>query len=227
MTERNNIAAVLNFDPLAAAEKLTGASYKTDEGTGALGFLMHIEHSRLKNAMLRRNGDTTLNETVERYQSVLDLLGFELVRECAFPVNDRSERDFIYAHRDGLLLHFDTFTLSSPPMVNGAHVWFNWRPAGEIRFPRGCSGGFCQHIEPPTLAGDYDAHEALIFNLGNLRADGHLVNPWVERPFLWLLNYGDTKTDNYNRDAINAARIAELPEWVRQMITPGGANAES
>ena len=59
-----------------------------------------------------------------------------------------------------------------------------------------------------------------MFNLGRLAKHGTFVSPWVERPFLWLLNYMDTKTEGYDYKAINEARIAKLPEHVRTCITP-------
>lgn len=230
MTQRDAVSAVLRFDALAIAEKLTGKSYKADEGTSALGMLLHIEHARSKSALLEAAGDSTFSDSVERYQGILDALGFECVYEAPFaPEPGRDERHFIYAHRDGLLLTLDTFTFANrAPGVNAAKVYFNWRPNGEVHFPRdGASGGFCQNVEPLTFAGDYDAREALVFKLGNLRADGQILARWVEQPFIWLLHHGDTRDKDYDYRAINEARSAMLPDWVREMVTPAvGAQQE-
>jgi hypothetical protein len=44
--KKNKIQKLLDFDSLNEAEKITGKSYKNDDDTTALGFLMHIENSK-------------------------------------------------------------------------------------------------------------------------------------------------------------------------------------
>lgn len=36
---------LLTFDPLDAAEQITGESHQCDEGTSALGFLLALQHN--------------------------------------------------------------------------------------------------------------------------------------------------------------------------------------
>ena len=43
---------------------------------------------------------------------------------------------------------------------------------------------------------------------------------WKERPWLWLLNYMDSKEEGYDYNAINEQRIAALPTGVRVMRGP-------
>ena len=66
--------------------------------------------------------------------------------------------------------------------------------------------------------GYHDSREALLHNLERLEAEGHFIEPWAEQPFLWLLNYQDTKDEGYDYSKINARRIAQLPAHVQEMI---------
>ena len=70
---------LLTFDPLDAAEQITGESYKCDEGTSALGFLLAMQHNQVKNERLMALGDTTLQNDLTRYTDIIKSLGFELV----------------------------------------------------------------------------------------------------------------------------------------------------
>jgi len=65
------------------------------------------------------------------------------------------------------------------------------------------------------MIGGGDCREALKYNIEQLELNGSFVKPWVERPFLWLLHYMDTKVEGYRYEKINAERIAMLPEEVR------------
>ena len=42
---------------------------------------------------------------------------------------------------------------------------------------------------PVVWIGDNDVREGLAFRLEQMRSGGQFVTPWIERPFLWLLNY--------------------------------------
>lgn len=53
-----DIGEILRYDALDTAERLTGKSYKEDEDTMGLGFLMHISHGERKAAALKATDDT-------------------------------------------------------------------------------------------------------------------------------------------------------------------------
>jgi hypothetical protein len=65
-----------------------------------------------------------------------------------------------------------------------------------------------------------DCREAIRYYLGKMRETGTFLPVWENRPFLWLLHYMDTKDEGYDYKAITASRIAQLPEHVRNAITP-------
>jgi hypothetical protein len=79
-------------------------------------------------------------------------------------------------------------------------------------------------------AGNHDGREAIRHNIAKLEEFGSFVNPWQERPHLWLLHYMDTKDENgdsldyrlLNSRTINEERILLLPSHVQRAITPVG-----
>jgi hypothetical protein len=222
----NRTDQLLTFDPLDAAEQVTGHSYKCDEGTGLIGLLLAMRHGEIKNQHLTELDDTTLSNDLDRYTRIITELGFELVLDVPFdapgwnaddPV--RPEHLFIYAHRDGLLLSFDTY---DSVRVNGGKVYYCWKPNPDIdRWNCTSSGGMYKDEDGSTYwAGDHDCREALRHNLQKLRDNGTFLPQWPisNGIFLWLLHYQDTKSKDYDHKAITESRLAMLPDWVRLMI---------
>jgi hypothetical protein len=212
---------ILDFDPLAAAEKLTGKSYKTSEPTMALGFLAHLSHGERKKAALAEQDDTQFSNTVENYTRIIREEGFEKVLDIPFAGRFVEWRDppqesyQIWFHPDGLLLAFDTYRTDH---INGAKFYFNVRfDDPNLRWSLRCSSS-CAKSDISVLVGDFDAREAVRFHIRQLRTAGQLLNPWAEQPFLWLLHHMDTEDKNYDYKTINAERIAMLPEHVRTAI---------
>jgi len=212
---------ILEYDPLGAAERLIGASYKESEATMALGFLGHINHNDRKNAALAKLDDTQFSNTLENYTRIIREEGFEKVLAVPFVgkaysgENPPAESFQVWFHPDGLLLDFDTY---GTDRINSAKFYFNVRlKESAARWHLRCSGG-CAKDDVGVLVGDFDAREALRFHIRQLRAAGQLLNPWIEQPFLWLLHYMDTKDQSYDYKTINAERIAMLPEHVRKAI---------
>lgn len=216
--QTDELTELLHSDGLAMAEKITGKSYKEDEGTQGLGFLFHMDINQRKRELLESRDDTTFSNTLNRYQRIITQYGFREVLHLPFEGNYGPDDFYVYWHDDGLLLSFDTFTWSSDKeqTVNGGKVRYNWRPNEglENRWELTSSG----HFQDSVWSGDHDCREALIFNLEQLRANGEFINPWVDTPWLWMLHYMDTKIEGYDHKAITAERVAMLPDEVRRAI---------
>lgn len=222
----NRTDQLLAFDPLAAAEQVTGQSYKASEETGILGLLLAKRHGEVKNQLLMELDDTTLNNELDRYVRIITELGFELVLDVPFDARGwkdddpvRHEHLYIYAHHDGLLLSFDTY---HSVRVNGGKVYYCWKPNPGINSWNYTSSGSMHKNEDGSIywAGNHDCREALRHNLQKLRDNGTFLPQWPisNRIFLWLLHYQDTKDKDYDHKAITESRIAMLPDWVRLMI---------
>lgn len=231
---KHPISDLLRFDPLSAAEELTGESYKTSKSTEALGFCLMQEHSRIKNAALMERGDTMLSNDTDRYLSIVASIGFEEALTIPFRSHEQDETFRIYARHDGILLAFDTF---GNKRINGGHFYYNWHPGAEAisNRPEGILSSYHLmkrpdgNFTPPITVEDifvgyHDCREALVFNIDRLTQYGSFANPWRERPFLWLLHHGDPKGHDVDYQSINRERIALLPAWVREFIGPEDSN---
>jgi hypothetical protein len=163
---------------------------------------------------------------VSAYRTIIESYGFELVLDTPFRGHHAEERHFVYAHRDGLLLSVDTY---GGERVNGGKVYYTWQTSPDVKDRQNLtsSGGYIDRGVFTLWQGDHDCREAIVHNLENLRAAGSFVSPWPKPPFLWLLHYMDKEPKNYDYEAITAARIALLPEWVREMIGHRDRSEES
>jgi hypothetical protein len=227
---------ILAFDPLQYAEDLTGRSMHDDDTVGLLGMLIAGEHAAAKNHQLQMMDDTVLQNDLDRYTRIITEMGFEQVLDLPFTAPGwypddppRSEHYYIYAHRDGLLLSFDTY---DGVRVNGGKVYYCWVPNDADKYYSYTSSGGFRRFDPETgdtpatrreadyWAGDHDCREALRHNVNKLRAGGTFLPQWPagNKLFLWLLHYQDTKTPGYDYQAIGQERINMLPDWVRTMI---------
>jgi hypothetical protein len=173
--------------------------------------------------MLKSRGDVVSHMPLDEYIAVVEKNGFERVYYEEFDNRDGGKDALMMFFREpGQLLAFDTYC--GQKFVNGGSVYYNWLPNDMENWIRHVSsGGFCDRGDGVLVwSGHHDCREALMFKLGQLEKHGTFVSPWVERAFLWLLHGMDYKVLGYDYKAINAARIAKLPEHVRTRITPGG-----
>ena len=68
---------LLDFDPLAEAEKLTGESYKESDETSKLGLLISMIHNQQKEEILRGLGDTIHYHSLTGYIEIVESVGFK------------------------------------------------------------------------------------------------------------------------------------------------------
>ena len=214
------IDSALSFSSFSTAEDLTGASSRTDKSTAAFGALLNIPTNHAKEKLLKSVDDTTRFNTLDDYLRITQELGFEVVYAKPFKgtLIDTEEMNYVLWRDDGILLHFDTYGGDD---VRKGSFYFNWR-ANTHR----CEGGLvevsgCPSQEDTSIwVGSMDCREALRHKIGKLEKHGQILPQWASRPSLWLLSHGDTKTKDYDHKAITEAIIAELPEKVREAITP-------
>jgi len=236
-----DIIKLLHNDPLANAENMTGKSYKEDEATVNLGFIMSLHDNMVKEKALKAIGDTVFVMDWLAYCEMIETFGFGLMLNEISP--DGNEYLRIYYHeKDGILLFADSFRGNR----NSASAYYNWRPnikpkeewedsnVGEfINFWEHVSSGGFYHPNKNRVAlpndvtdnmwkdvvwsGNHDAREALGFKMRQLRENGTFVPVWKEQPYLWLVGHWEKGTDGYYKE-INQKRIEKLPEWVRNNI---------
>lgn len=220
MESSDLLAKVMEFDPLARAEEISGE--RAEDGTIGFStalFMVHAKSSCMR-SLLSERGDVWDGMPLDEYLRFIESYGFERLLVDSFESRYASEKFFVYAHRDGLLLAFDTFMARQ---VNGGNIYYCWKPTREEGFYHLTSSGRFIAPEYEVWAGYHDAREAVIFNMERLRENGRFITPWPNRPFLWLLHYQESKARDYDRTAINEERISRFPQWARDMV---GANDE-
>lgn len=216
-----SIEALLSFDPLAHAEDVTGASYKSDEATMALGVLLHMDHGKEKADALRLSADSYFNQPLPEFIAFLEGIGFVqiLCDDIQETADERGNKYRIF-WRDGVLVSFDSYWEDS--RVNGGNAYLFYQGQRDAIF-QGSSGMVRGTDDDPVWEVSFDVREGLRFRLDRLSDAGRILSQWPAERFLWLLHYRDTKQEGYDYKAISNARIAHLPEHVRLAITPRAA----
>lgn len=207
---------LLRYDPLTHAETLTGEDYKTDERTSALGLALHLQHSRLKKLELEARDDTHYGTPFWNTLRIYTALGFEPVHAHLFPSSRQyhaSDRFVVLWRPDGVLATLESYGDST----NSTKIYYNWRPNEDVEGWSFMSSG---HWLDGVLVGDHDARQGLRHTLSRLEGNGTFLDTWVERPFLWFLDYSQTRVEDYDYQLINEECIQRLPEHVREAITP-------
>lgn len=218
---------LLRFDPLDAAEKMTGQSYKDDEFTLGVGMAMSMAHTETVRDELFLRNDTHLSGKFDYSVKIIEDLGFTEVYRTEFVGRYSGAEQYRIYWRDGALLTIESFTWSDDeePSANSIKVYYNWRhTSSEDRWHFTASG--CFHRESYDAGdhvwiGDHDGRQGLRHILAQLEQNGELLSEWIERPFLWFLTYADSDVKDYDYKKITEDRIAALPEHVRAAITPG------
>lgn len=209
----DDVTSLLSFDPLAAAENLTGKSYKEDDATSALGLLMHMEHGARKAEALKRGDDTHFGTTFADALRIYDELGFTEIHSREFAGRTTTER-YVVMWRAGVLATVESYNATS---LNTTKIYYNWRPNEDVDWWSYRASG---HARDGVWVGDHDAREGLRNILSRLESAGEFLPVWVERPFLWLLSYADADADDYSYADVNASTIATFPADVVSAITP-------
>lgn len=240
MNNQEEARRLLKFDALTAAEDMTGISYKEDETTSTLGFLLHMDNTEKKAKALRDLDDTPFPCPLEDYERIVESEGFWKIYEESFINSDNEDDkpDFFriwWNELDGILLAYDTYW--GGKSVNGGSFYYNWRPndmKGRVRFT---SSGQFVHVsgernygapdDEYVWAGSHDCREAFRMKVNDLRNNGTFVKPWLHNSIFYMIHYMDTKHIDYSKNSAEWSKTArdktserylKLPESVRTVI---------
>lgn len=218
---QKDINDLVHFDSLAEAERITGRDYKKDDSVAWLGMALMQENNDKKHAALRFTNDVSFDSTLSEYIAAIERMEFRRVFHKNFSAvhcgEMREAEQFVFwLDAKGILLHFDTYLKDR---VNGGSFYYNikWKDS----FNWNCtSSGCCAKSDPNVWVGNHDCREAVKHHIGLLGDSGEFLTQWIERPFLWLLTWADSKVEGYDYHVINESVIAQLPPEVRKAITP-------
>ena len=214
MPRNNDLEFILNIDPVARVEQMVKLGFigPDEQDWVMLGYAM--EANRIKRETLESLGDTHYSIKFAKAAEIVEAYGFHQVGSVPFIDPSQYEKKDqelrLYWHPElYALLVMETYGTS----LNSGQVYFNWTPNdSDCGVLGGCSYSYRKDGVFPV---HYDIRSALIYKLNQLRENGKFVK-WSETPFLWLLNYMDTRQDDYDYKAINEARLATLPVEVRE-----------
>ena len=225
--------SVFDFDPLHAAEKVTGEDYHDSKETTGLGMLFHISHTARKRDLRKSMNDTFMGISVGEYIMRAEELGFETIyiEEFMSHSSGKMEKQYImWQPVLGILLNFDTWS----GCINGGHFYYNYIFDYKDAFKKGInptsSGRFnTDQYGKLIWCGDHDCREGLKYEIIKMAIIGEFLPNWFERPWIWLLNHNDVhsveladkhypgKSELYQH--INDKKVAALPLHVQMAIS--------
>lgn len=229
---------LLHYDPLWEAEKITGKSYKDDEATNALGFLLLQSHASKKREELALRGDFYRDIPFTEAVDIARDMGFEPVWAHIGTSEYGNKQKTVVMWSDGILLVMNSYRYS----LNSARIFFNWRPfSGKsdefgpiFNFP--ISGGM-EHRgsgfddiegDPWVFVGNLHVGEGFKHHVESLRASGELLTEWyITDDLLGVLVGKESKADYKDPDwhekhkLLIRSRVAEFGEPARSAIQAG------
>jgi hypothetical protein len=213
---------LMNQDPLNLATEMTGLDLD-DKQTSGLGFLLMKKKSEAMRSALKELDDTCYDDQTENYLRIVNEIGFSNIYEESFSKDGRTEKFFMFWNDRGLLLTLDTYRESS---INSAKLYYNWRPSAETRKNKGYYENLGSYSIPKicpmddwVYSGCLDVREALCFKIQQLSQNGKFLSPWMQQPFLWLLNYSE---ENLKRpySLVNEEKLKAIPQKIRDLLGP-------
>ncbi len=160
---------------------------------------------------------------LEKYIKMLRRLGFKKALEIPFEMpghgSVRNEKFFVfYQPKDAILCRFDTYLGSQ---VRDGSYYFNWKrriPEDEVYARLGTfNGHWSMHGRRNVLVGyDYIMRfDHVREMIAKFKKCGEFVFPWIEKPHVRLIHYGDPVNTH---EKAHAERVMMLPPSIRQMF---------
>lgn len=223
----SEIDALLNLDPLLEAEKMTGASYKDDADTLSLGLLLQMQKGKAVREEMGLRDDTHYGSSFADALRLMDEMGFSIIHEHTFTpkawgsTEQRTER-FVILWREGVLAVINSYGTQ----VNSFSIYYNWRCDTTDKMYEYTSSG-CLNSEAYDRGeyiwiGHHDARVGLKHILSRLEDKGTLLTTWVERPFLWFVDYAQERVDGYDHKKITEQILSTFPEEIIAAIGTRG-----
>lgn len=233
MQESTITSDILNLDPLLAAEKVTGKSYKDDRQTALLGMFINQMKSKVVKGIRESERDTYYRIGWDEFKKLIVSRGFTIDFQQRFEYEEgRPRPEEIIAHRGFVLLHATSFTWtdSGEETLNGGSVY--WQTVcnlsnimgGQFRVSGGCVG----HLDIPgdydykkisdksldkdrfIHGGSFDVRDGLFSCLDGIEAISTPI-PIEKDQFIWCVNYAEDKVKGYDSQQITRSKIQTVP----------------
>lgn len=226
---------LLDFDAIAAAEKMTGEAIGSDSVTFGLTLDLLTSRRNMVERIMKDRNDVYDRMPYDEYIKTLENFGFKSVLSIPFVDQEGNKNKYTMLWlNDGVLLVVDSYCWSDGTLsVNSATMYYNWAPTVKDCHRYTSSGRFVLYdendISKCVWSGSHDAREAVLYNITNFKVHGNLLSSWHTSPYMWLLHHGDNKKiealtkDDYQKrsrmyNALNKERAAMLPKEIQDAI---------
>lgn len=237
----NNQKELLNFDTFLEAERITGRSYiefNVEEQMFALA--LHAKHSEAKREMLKINNDTHFSMKWVEFKHLMRVNGYKLGLSYKFDNEGNKNEAALFYNNEGIVIWSTSYFDS----LNEAKLYAQIGFEGEIKYvtktnkfwektyqelvmtpellsARESLGGFSHDAFMNIGKGIHislDCREGMFYRLNEVKKHFTFYKEWTSSPFLWLLDFSETKNDNYDLKKINREKILKCtPEALKIM----------
>lgn len=220
---------LLRKDSLLESEKILGKNHYSEFNKGEQGFALFkfILDNKIKEQHLKSVGDTYFNMSWNDFIALIEDYGFieglrydfEAPKHGFIGETDKVEEAIIYYHPyKGLILWATSY--DNKDHINDGKVY------GMAQYSdnawdifNGCSHG--DNGEKINIRHfDKDIREGLIHTLNKIEERATLLPKWEGsyKPFLWFVDYAESKKDNYDYKAITREKIRRCPKNMQDII---------
>lgn len=133
-------------------------------------------------------------------------------------VNISVEEEIIFFHKEkGHILHAESYGENS---VNSAQVYAEVKIGKKLEENQWKALDCCSHGSNGngTMHIRVDVRANFIFQLEKISKAFEFSKRWTVVPFLWFLNYMDTRKENYDYEEINTQKINSSSSEVQKII---------
>lgn len=224
---------LLNHDDISKVEKELGKHWSEfDNFENAYMLFSGIEHNKRKAEHLKSINDTYFSMSWEYFINLIKEYGFvegltyKFKHEYCKEIID--EQAVIYYHPSkGLVIWAETYggnSVNSGTLYGMIKNIEDWKTLSKSL--NQCSHGSSayynsegQMMQKECIDFSKDIREGLIYTLNNIESVTEFMPVWKDmKPFLWFVDYMESKEPGYNYKEITKSKIKRCPKELQDII---------
>ena len=227
MSSTDFLKELLSHDPIDEAYKISQEVGASEKEAMSLGFILFQGHNKLKQELMESLNDTFYNMKWDYCEEILKGLGFieeyfELFNLWQYNDDNTPRAPEFYTlwiQKDlPIIISFESWASSNK--VNSIHVHYCIKQTEENKkevwdlhlHNRSPLIIYNREEEKEELSEQvkctFDGREGLKVHLSEIQQYIH-PDPWKEKPFLWLLNYNETKANGSDHQDISINKLKQ------------------
>jgi hypothetical protein len=226
MSSTDFLKELLSHDPIDEAYKISQEVGASEKEAMSLGFILFQGHNKLKQELMESLNDTFYNMEWGYCEELLKGLGFveeyfELFNLWKYDDNILRPPEFytLWIHKDlPILISLESYSSCSSHRVNSINAHYCIKQTQENKKE---VWDLHLHNRTPLIIYNreedkeelceqvkctFSGKEGLKVHLSEIQQYLH-PDPWKEIPFLWLLNYEETKENSGNHQSISINKL--------------------